>query len=337
MSKQIAVIGAGIIGLTAGLRLREAGFAVDVIAKALPAQTTSAVAAAFWYPYKVAPATRTLPWAERTYQIYRCQIASGTPGLRLATVHEFFRRKPTPPAWASLVQHFHRLDSAELPPQFEAGVGFSAPLVDTTIYLPHLQRTLGALNVKLIVRALDAVEPLFDAYEVVVNCSGVGARALVRDELVYPIRGQVQRVAAPGADAKILFYQEGEAASYVVPRTTDCVLGGTAEANDWETMPRAATAQSIRQRCAALDPAVGELGKITDEVGLRPGRREVRLEAEARPDGKLLIHNYGHGGAGFTLGWACAEEVVGMMVNTGLNAAAPPDKTRIPPPASPAS
>ena len=313
MADRIAVIGAGIIGLTTSLRLRQAGFAVDVIAKALPAQTTSAVAAAFWYPYKVAPAARTLPWAERTYQLYCRQIAEGTPGLRMATVHEFSRREPTPPAWVDLVQNFRPLGSAELPPSFEAGVGFSAPLVDTTIYLPHLQRTLEALNVKLIVRALDGVKPLFDMYEVVVNCSGVGARALVRDEAVYPIRGQVQRVAAPTAQSKILFYQEAEAASYVVPRTADCVLGGTAEANDWETTPRAATAQSIRQRCAALDPAIGELGKIADAVGLRPGRREVRLEAEAPRSGSLLIHNYGHGGAGFTLCWACADEVADLV------------------------
>ncbi len=333
MAERIAVIGAGIIGLTTSLRLQQAGFAVDVIAQALPVQTTSAVAAAFWYPYKVAPAARTLPWAERTYQIYCRQIASGTPGLRLATVHEFFRHEFTPPAWANLVQDFRHLNSTELPPPFESGVGFSAPLVDTSIYLPHLQRTLETLNINIAVQTLASVEPLLDAYEVVVNCSGVGARALVQDEAVYPIRGQVQRVAAPPAQSKILFYQEGEVASYVVPRTTDCVLGGTAEANDWETMPRAATAQSIRQRCAALDPAVGELGKIADAVGLRPGRREVRLEAEARLGGKLLLHNYGHGGAGFTLGWACAEEVLELL----LNADAPPDKTHIPPPASPAS
>jgi D-amino-acid oxidase len=47
-------------------------------------------------------------------------------------------------------------------------------------------------------------------------------------------------------------------------------------------------------------------------VGLRPARQDVRLEAEPRPAGRL-VHNYGHGGAGVTLSWGCAEEVVRLV------------------------
>lgn len=47
-------------------------------------------------------------------------------------------------------------------------------------------------------------------------------------------------------------------------------------------------------------------------VGLRPGRATVRLEAE--PCGAaLVIHNYGHGGGGFTLSWGCAEDVLRLL------------------------
>jgi len=49
---------------------------------------------------------------------------------------------------------------------------------------------------------------------------------------------------------------------------------------------------------------------IAVKVGLRPFRNSgVRLELEKLGDGRSVIHNYGHGGAGFTLSWACAEEV----------------------------
>jgi len=49
---------------------------------------------------------------------------------------------------------------------------------------------------------------------------------------------------------------------------------------------------------------------IVVKVGLRPFRKSgVRLERERLSDGRTVIHNYGHGGAGFTLSWACAEEV----------------------------
>ncbi|MDP9383942.1 MAG: hypothetical protein M3P50_01680, partial [Actinomycetota bacterium] len=44
-------------------------------------------------------------------------------------------------------------------------------------------------------------------------------------------------------------------------------------------------------------------------AGLRPVREGgVRLEAEPLGDG-LVIHDYGHGGAGWTLAWGCALEV----------------------------
>jgi D-amino-acid oxidase len=39
-------------------------------------------------------------------------------------------------------------------------------------------------------------------------------------------------------------------------------------------------------------------------VGLRPGRTAVRLERMGN-----IIHNYGHGGGGYTVAWGCASEV----------------------------
>jgi D-amino-acid oxidase len=41
---------------------------------------------------------------------------------------------------------------------------------------------------------------------------------------------------------------------------------------------------------------------------LRPYRPEVRLERDGR-----VIHNYGHGGSGFTLCRGCAEDVVALV------------------------
>ena len=47
-------------------------------------------------------------------------------------------------------------------------------------------------------------------------------------------------------------------------------------------------------------------------VGLRPCRAVVRLELEEIGE-QRVIHNYGHGGAGVTLSWGCAEEVVRLI------------------------
>jgi D-amino-acid oxidase len=41
-------------------------------------------------------------------------------------------------------------------------------------------------------------------------------------------------------------------------------------------------------------------------------RPSVRLELEERPGGRAVIHDYGHGGSGYTLSWGCAEEVAAL-------------------------
>ena len=56
-------------------------------------------------------------------------------------------------------------------------------------------------------------------------------------------------------------------------------------------------------------------GVLRERVGLRPFRKSgVRLEKEKLGDGRTVIHNYGHGGSGFTLSWGCAEEVVEVAI-----------------------
>ncbi len=52
---RVIVVGAGVVGLTSAVRLLEAGHRVDVVARDLPLETTSAVAAAIWYPYRALP------------------------------------------------------------------------------------------------------------------------------------------------------------------------------------------------------------------------------------------------------------------------------------------
>jgi D-amino-acid oxidase len=51
---------------------------------------------------------------------------------------------------------------------------------------------------------------------------------------------------------------------------------------------------------------------LQHRVGPRPGRPSVRLEAE-QVGAHRVIHDYGHGGAGVTLSWGCAEEVVRLV------------------------
>jgi D-amino-acid oxidase len=133
--------------------------------------------------------------------------------------------------------------------------------------------------------------------------------------LVYPIRGQVIRVRKP-ADLKpeIIHYNTASSTTYIVPRSGDCILGGTYEYGNWSLEPSIETAQSIIRRCLAFNPAFREPEIIEHKVGLRPGRDFLRLELERTLKGYGLIHNYGHGSVGHTLSWGCAAEVTRLAV-----------------------
>jgi D-amino-acid oxidase len=76
---------------------------------------------------------------------------------------------------------------------------------------------------------------------------------------------------------------------------------------EWDRTPYPETAAQILARAADLVPAIAQARILRHKVGLRPARPEVRVE---RVDD--VIHCYGHGGAGVTLSWGCACEVVSL-------------------------
>ena len=99
---------------------------------------------------------------------------------------------------------------------------------------------------------------------------------------------------------------------YVIPRTHDCVFGGTNDVSD-NLNPDPKTTRAIVTECSR----VLEMEKpqvLRERVGLRPFRKSgVRLEAEKLSDDRTVLHNYGHGGSGFTLSWGCAREVLSLL------------------------
>jgi len=295
---RVLVVGAGVVGLTTAVRLREAGIAADVVARDLPADTTSAVAAALWYPYRALPAERVTAWSAATYE-HLARLARDVPGagVRMRMGTELLAPDAPDPWWREAVPDLRRTD---------AGLRLAAPTVDMSIHLPWLQTRLEALGGTLERRALASLDEL-DA-DAVVNCAGLGARELAGDAGVSAVRGQVVRVAAPDVDEWLLDQSDPARLVYVVPRERDVVLGGTADEGAEDRTPDARTTAAIRARCAALVPALRDAPVVGVAVGLRPARPAVRLEAEGR-----VVHCYGHGGAGVTLAWGCAVEVAVLL------------------------
>ena len=98
---------------------------------------------------------------------------------------------------------------------------------------------------------------------------------------------------------------------YAIPRTNDCVFGGTNDVSD-DLTADPATTKAIVAECSRV-LGVEQPRVSRERVGLRPFRKSgVRLEKEKLRDGRTVIHNYGHGGSGFTLSWGCAREVLNL-------------------------
>jgi D-amino-acid oxidase len=66
-------------------------------------------------------------------------------------------------------------------------------------------------------------------------------------------------------------------------------------------------AAGVVARTLDLVPEIAHARVLRHKVGLRPARPAVRLERVAD-----VIHCYGHGGAGVTLSWGCADEVAAL-------------------------
>jgi D-amino-acid oxidase len=301
------VVGAGVVGLTTAVCLREAGIAADVVAREQPQDTTSAVAAALWYPYRALPAARVTVWSAATYEALARLAEVAGSGVRMRAGTELLAPDAPDPWWGDVVPGLARTPE---------GLRFVAPVVDMSVHLPWLVdrlRALGGTLERRDVAALDELEA-----DAVVNCAGLGARELAGDPSLTAVRGQVVRVTAPAVDEWLLDQSDPEQLVYVVPRERDVVLGGTAQEGAEDRSADPATTAAIRARCAALVPALRDAPVVDVAVGLRPVRPAVRLEAEGR-----VVHCYGHGGAGVTLAWGCAVEVAALLGARGERYAPP--------------
>lgn len=309
----VLIIGGGVIGLSTALRLREAGLDVRLWAADPPQETTSSVAAAIWYPYKAYPEDRVTAWGKRSYEVFEELSRNPDSGVRMREGVEIFHDPVSDPWWKDAVPDLRRCAPEELPRGYRDGYAFAVPVIEMPVYLDYLANQLSQGGVDIERRTISSLNEATGEAKVLVNCSGLGARDLLNDSSMMPIRGQVVRVSNPGIEKFTLDEENPAGVTYIVPRSGDCILGGTAIEGEWNTEPDPKTAEGILRRCIALEPILSEAIILEHKVGLRPGRTEVRLEAERLTDGTLCVHDYGHGGSGVTLSWGCAEEASGLV------------------------
>lgn len=311
------IVGCGVSGLTTAILFQEAGWHTTIWTAAMPMDTVSSVAAAQWYPFKAYPQDKVLRWGKRAYGVFADLADDPRSGVYMREGIELWRMRVPDPWWAAAVPHFGRCPAADLRPGYVDGYRFAVPIIEMPIYLQYLFTRFTAAGGRVEMRTLNELGEAIGAADVVVNCSGLGAYTLAGDTSMAPIRGQIVRVRNPGLTEFILDEEPPKDVTYILPRTTDCILGGTTDAGIWDTTPDPDVAAAIVRRCVALEPRLANAEVIEHKVGLRPGRPTIRLEREEGADGLHIIHNYGHGGAGVTLSWGCSEEVLALATRCG--------------------
>jgi D-amino-acid oxidase len=323
MPQNLAIIGAGVSGLTSGVLLAEQGNSVVILAAETGAETTSAAAGAIWYPYDAGPSAGVIAWALETYQILAELSAKPGTGVSMIELRTFARAGQLAiPDWAidlgarwlggeELHPALHH--PAEQGTRFASGFALKVPLTDTTIYLDYLAaRFEAAGGVMRAGHSLPSLEEVSQDFLVIIHCAGIGARELAADHDLEPHRGQVALIQK--IDLPYAVVCDDPPLMYAIPRSNDCLLGGTNDLSDCRE-PNPAETELIVAECSAV-LGLDKPRVLRERVGLRPFRKlGVRVEAGKLRDGRTVVHNYGHGGSGFTLSWGCAREVKRLVEN----------------------
>ncbi|XP_066590478.1 D-aspartate oxidase [Prorops nasuta] len=332
---RVSIVGAGVIGLTTAVAVKESfpNYEVTIFSDSFSPNTTGDGSAGLWTPYLISgtPEQNIYRWSKKTHdwfeQFWKSGLAleSGIqliPFCRVSDDPDKFRNKD----FTKIVYGARELTIPELnklnlqhKTSYQSGWSFITYTCEPVLLLPWLTKKLLKMKCLFVERKINSLEELAnEGFQLIINCTGLGAKELVHDKTVVPIRGQVFRVQAPWV--KQGFSVENEDSFYIIPNINSIVLGGTHQENDYDCSERASDSKHIYEGCCRINESLKDAKILKQWVGLRPSRPAVRLDSEIlkTPENKeyTVIHNYGHGGSGVTLCWGCAVDVVGIMKNS---------------------
>jgi D-amino-acid oxidase len=252
--QRFAVIGCGAVGLATARLLQRRGGEVTIYARDLPPATTSNMAGAQWSPFTVAdPDSRTAAFddqfdrAVRLSSRYFQDLVGDRYGVRWIENYALSDDRPEPgrgarrgiedlfPDTVDLARHEH-------PFPVRYARRFATMFIDMPVYLEAVLQDFRLMGGRLVVREFSGLPELLAVDEpVIVNCTGLGARALFQDEELTPIKGQLS-VLLPQPEVDYLTLYGG---LYMFPRRDGILLGGTFERGVWTLEPNEAETRRI--------------------------------------------------------------------------------------------
>ena len=211
--KEVAVIGAGVMGLTTALRLVENGAAVTVYAKEFPAETRSARATGVWSPSSRIGLRDAIPddfadrwetWARATYAAHQQFV--GAAGEPVEFTPQYYLSDDTSPPSTPATRGFvhigsrvrdlsppsSRIDPDEHPFPVPRASRWEGMVFNVASYMDRLTRDYLLRGGKMMRREFpDRATILALPEPVIVNCTGYGAKDLWGDDSLAPVRGQI--------------------------------------------------------------------------------------------------------------------------------------------------
>jgi glycine/D-amino acid oxidase-like deaminating enzyme len=247
-SGPVAVLGAGVMGLSTARLVQEAGFPVTIYAAALPPDTTSNIAGGQFHPATVfreqdvtaefmAQFTKALDYGWRRFQI----MVGDDYGIRwLPTYVE------TDSPETKLLETFppinRMLTPAEHPFRWGGTLRYDTMYIETGRYLRQMLRDLQIAGGKIEVRRFATPADIATLPEsLIFNCTGLGSRELFGDVDLHPVRGQLA-ILEPQPEVQ---YAVTGGPGYMFPRPDGIILGGTFEHDQWDPTPQPATIARI--------------------------------------------------------------------------------------------
>ena len=325
MGSRIAVVGAGIAGLSTAHLLIQSPYKplVTILADKFSPNTTTDLAGAIIWPLEGnigSSDTRREGWIRLTFQHLYSLFSSPLAGrldISLIPTYDIFDGKREDPWWKDCVLGFRHVEESELEtlhyPTGKSCWSFSTLIMPCGPFLAWQMEQFKAKGGRVMERSLESLQEIDGQYDIIVNCTGLGSRELVNDNQLYPVRGQTIVVKAPWIK-HAFSYTENNKATDVLPRADDVLLGATEDIGDWSKHVDPLTSKAIMERCCKYFPGLSTAPVIREVVGLRPGRKTVRLEVDDTiTKHSTVIHNYGHGGQGITFFRGCALDAVKLV------------------------
>ena len=231
------------MGLTSARLLQDQGWDVTIYAKALPPYTTSNIAGGQWSPASVYEDASLTPEFQRQFEAamrfsyrYFQNIVGPKYGVRWISNYQLSNEpRPTDDlvhSYPSMYPQLNILGPSEHPFPMPFATHYDTMLIEPAIFLNRLMEDFYGAGGEIKVREFQDFDEVLTLEEpVIINCTGLGARDLFSDQLLFPIKGQLTFVL-PQEEVDYITITDGAVGTYMFPRSDGILLGGTFEYNN---------------------------------------------------------------------------------------------------------